>query len=249
MIPTILPSSGLGDSIYIQPIVGELLKKYESVIVRTNFPEIFSVFPNVTTEPYTKCKPYDYDIRYIDYKPRQSTTQYQDMCLQAELYTPYRLISPKLTDSTSTTRIVLNNLRKTGYIVYRIPSTPMCSKQSIDLMPDITKYLEIIERIQEETQLPLVAVGLSKDALIDNYPYDFDLVDRTSISELFHLIENALHVITFPCNLVPLADGYPNVKLHLILSVVGLMSDNEFISTITYNKIVEHKYKSTEYIV
>jgi len=222
-----LPCSGLGDSVYAQPIIAEAIKNKSNVAVYSNFPDIFSGL-NCTVLPY-KATGARYDIRYLADKSNQSTTQYYDMCKRANIFTPFKL------RKKNNTPIIDGE-----YLLFRPPSLPMRSARSVKLLPAVGAYYRLIQSFG----MKLVASGNTEDIINYHYPYDIDMVGKTTVEEYLNLCEHATKIVTYPCNLVPLGEGY-GVDTTVMFSRQGLDCDDSFLNTITPQKIIEYKEKTS----
>lgn len=69
---------GLGDALYVRPVVDQLLKDGHSVTVLTDFPHLY-IPTGAACRPFERIK-VDYCAHYVGYKQHAGTTQWQDVC-------------------------------------------------------------------------------------------------------------------------------------------------------------------------
>jgi hypothetical protein len=80
---TLRGGSGLGDSIYLRPLVDHFVRQGEKVTVCSDYPDIFAG-SGATTAPFRR-EQVDVVGHYVVGKHRPDTTQWEDVCLSARV--------------------------------------------------------------------------------------------------------------------------------------------------------------------
>jgi len=232
MIKKVRGLSGLGDALYIYPVVKELSKTLR-LSVSTDFPEIFSLLP-VKTENFYRAQEVDYNLSYLPYKESLQRTQYQDICYLADLYPEYSLdVYPVESHATEAIRRLKRGGKKVCAV--KAPAYPMGSKNSEVLLPDTAIFQIIINAFKDS----LIFVSLGKNIDFENYENVYSLVDKTSILEYIKCVSLCDYVLTCPGNMLAIAEGYKIPSL-TIFTKRGLESDVPFFSSIKPEKVIEY---------
>lgn len=91
---------GLGDAIYVRPIVDYVCKLGHAVTVLTDFPQVY-IGTGVKTRQFERIK-VDVCAHYVGYKSHAGTTQWQDVCkssgvpIDLPLRFPWRVANPSM---------------------------------------------------------------------------------------------------------------------------------------------------------
>ena len=233
-------NSGIGDSLLLYPIVKELVKdnSKQLITILTNFPEIFQTLPekNINFHPFIKFLKADYDCNYVPRKAITETNQYQDMVLQGHLFLDEYPEFSYLDGYKNTTQFIFNNKDKKICLIVD-PYLPMNSlKCRADLMPDYSRYQEIIN--QNKDKYYFITVG--KRSTDYDYPLngiDKDMRDKTIWPALCSLFKKADLIIGQLGVFLHLAEMLDK-KYYLIMNHNQGNSEDQFFRTITEKKIV-----------
>ena len=233
-------ASGLGDSIYIYPVLKEYLKKYDSrdITIMTNYPEIFQDL-GVKTIRHTK----DWASHKISYCPRKydtSTTQFQDVLMASRLPTDIKLNIPwKVKEPDYINKLYQKMKIPFNYLVVAAPYVPFgrCDGFGKELTIKY-QYLDDILR-QLKKDYFVIQVG-SEDSVYQLKNIDLNLCRKTTITQLMDLTSQASFVVGQVGHMIPIAEAL-NIPGMIVFSKNGLDCPNKFISSITPQKIIHKK--------
>jgi hypothetical protein len=235
---TIAGASGLGDGIYLYPVVKYLKDKY-SLTVATKFPEIYKPL-NVKTKKYTKKV--DIYCNYIERKSIQTTNQFYDICVEAGIPRdiPFE-IDYKKQD------INIPSGQKKIMVITR-PYTPLHWKNPENRVcePDYEKMQEFILRQKRKYYI----VQLGTFSHYEPYRFhgiDLDLTGKTNYRQLMTVIDKSDAVIGQIGYVIAAAEAL-NKKCMIFWAKTGLLSNlaGGFYKFITPRKILT---KDTSYYV
>lgn len=235
MNKTIRAGRGLGDAIYLQSVVRHLVQKEQNLTVCTDWQDVFlPLRDKVKFLPFTRQ-----NIRIIaHYSARKSfkdTTQFKDCCVQAGINEPVELkidwvqINKQLIESIKTDKPLL---------VVALPRAPMGRNDrfAIDLLPKKDIYQMAVDILKEK--YTILQIGAGKPIYnLENI--DIDLTDKTSVTDLFDIASVADGFLGYCSYIIPLAESF-NKKGLYIWANKGLRSAEQYINTITPQKILEH---------
>lgn len=216
--------TGFGDAIYTYPIIKYLIDSGENVTVLTRHPYVFEDL-NCATDPY-RDEGYDIDCNYVRRKGDQSTTQFEDMCLEAGIETSLKLEIPK-------PHVFNNTKRKICLVQY--PYYPMNEDQlRTELMPDYSIMQQIIA---DHPDYFYVLMGQQGSFKYHFEGIDMDVVGQTDYKELIELYTMSDMIITQIGYSIALAEAL-NKRIFVLFSKAGLDSDEYFFRTITPKKVI-----------
>jgi hypothetical protein len=229
--------SGVGDSFYLYPIVKHLLKD-NNVTLCCNYPEIFTGLHNKERETIFKIESFrktdiDMHLVYSLRKKYPDTNQYKDILIQNKLPDIPLEMDWNITNDYITNGIVeLAEGKKICFL--EAPHEPFARTDGFAL--SMVPNYEIIDKLLEDENIFSVQIGRSP------VPYklkniDYDLVDKTSISEMIDIASISdifLGQIGF---ILPLSECL-NKKNLVIVARKGLNSHIDFIKRITPTKVL-----------
>lgn len=236
---------GLGDALYLQGVVRHLVEQGANLHVLTDWPEVFKPLEGkVQLMPFTRNN-VDIIAHYTLRKSYKSTTQFKDCCLQAGITgaVDFRL------DWKPTKRHIINMIQTQAagrpVLLVEMVREPMNRADgfAIELLPKYEVMQATLDRLKEKYFTVLVGKGQAK------YEYtgiDLDLRDKTDTEDLINAAFVADAMFGYCSFFVPLAESL-NKKAMFVWARKGLISSEQFIRTITPQKIL-HK-KSSHYIV
>lgn len=224
--------SGLGDSIYLRPIVDYLVENGERVTVLSFFPDVF-IGSGATVEPFNKTQ-IDVLAHYSLDRKNQTTNQWQDVLKCAGVAADIPL---RFTWNIRNRRLVDDLKAKAGgrkIIVVHGGRTPFgrSDGMGMEILPERAAFAVTLAAMKG---CFLVRVGQGNQL----YPLavDVDLNDKTSVSDLLDIAAVCDGVVTqcgFP---VPLAECFDKPVL-VVWSARGLVSVQPIIALITPAKIL-----------
>lgn len=229
--------SGLGDSLYLRPIVEHLLAQGKQVTAASNYPDVFMGTP-AKVEPFRRER-VDLVAHYVGGKENPRTTLWEDMCAHARLPgVPLRF------EWTVRNTPLLKVLRKKAagrpLLVVHGGREPMGRRDrfGIELMPERAAFCEVLGAL---SGCYTVRVGAGNEMY--SLPSSRDLTNQTSVSDLLD-IAAACDGIVAQCSFaVPMAEALGKPLLAVWASK-GLLSVTPFIRTVTPAKILSKPISS-----
>jgi hypothetical protein len=226
-------ASGLGDAVYLYPIVKRYRNLWCDITVLTSYPEIFQGL-NIKTKPFDCKAKVDIDCNYCARKHETGTSQFQDMLILAELGhvdIPFEIHNNwPVPDKVKLLkeRSVKICLVKSAYLPMNLQSG-----QVADMIPDYGKMQMLIDKYKDEYKMILVGKG--------HQPHRFKGIyiseqDRTTVSELLGLILISDMIIAQQGFMTAFAEALDK-KIIVMFSWKGLQSKNPFFKSITPEKV------------
>ena len=223
--------SGLGDSIYLRPIV-EYLAVSNPITVLSFFPDVFLGCKNVSVEPFQKSN-VDVIAHYSTRRHIQTSTQYNDMVVTARIKEPVPLRFEWQIQNLELVRTLIDTAKGRPIILVHGGRAPFgrADGYGMEVMPWRCGFLPILETLSD---CFLVRIGKG-----EQYPLkvDMDLQDLTTVTDLLDLGYICDGVVTQCGYPVPLAECFDKPLL-AVWSARGLTSPKELIRTITPQKIL-----------
>lgn len=237
MATTIRGPRGLGDAIYLRPIVDHLVRAGAKLRVFCDYPEVFRGV-DVTVEPFIRHPPADIIAHYVGGKETPGTNQFQDMCRAAKIMEP-------LTQGfnwTVTNHVLVNDLRaRAGWrkiILVHGGRTPMDRTDGFgaELLPAKAACDAVLEQLSD---CFLVRVG--RDGKMGGELYglrcDIDLQNRTSVSDLLDLGAICDGAVGQCSYIIPLAEAFGKPLL-VVWAARGLKAAHGYVRSITPKKVL-----------
>lgn len=231
--------SGLGDSIYLYPIVKSYLDNVtEPIAVYSNYPEVFQDLKCLVL-PFSKNR--DDEAKIFSYLPNKSnseTTILEDITASCSYQINFHK-EHKIKNHDLIKNILRNktNNKKICIIRYIEPRHNNKRIDNLDCDPNI------INRFISEFQKDYYFVGIGTSNY-HNITCDMDLMGKTSVSDLFDLVFISDLVIAQVGYTVPLCELIH--KNNIAIFPQKWQTANPFLKTITPNKICG-KYTSCIY--
>lgn len=229
--------NGIGDAIYLQSIVRHLVEhKREDIIVCTRYPELFEpVRARVKLAPFSRQV--NITAHYTGRKDMNQTTQFEDMCLAAGIHEPVELsVEWRLRNA-----LLVAPLLGTRPLFVKMPSPPFdrFDGYGIELQPSWHVLDNMLGLLRDH--YTVVQIGKGKPSYkLENI--DIDLVNKTSLYDLYDLASIAEGFVGQCSFVIPLAESF-NKKCLILWSAKGLASKNRYIRSIRPEKIL-HKATS-----
>lgn len=232
---------GLGDSLYLQGVVRHLVEKGQRLHVMTDWPQVFTPLKDkIEIHPFTRER-IDIIAHYTLRKSYKGTTQFQDCCLQAGITekVDFRLDwKPTKLDMINKVKCQANGK---PILLVELVREPMnrTDNFAIDLLPNYEVMQQVFDLIKKDYFTVLIGKGAAK------YVYegiDLDLRNETDVEDVINLAYISDAIYGYCSFFVPLAESL-NKKAMFVWSRKGLVSSEQFIRTITPEKIL-HKDSS-----
>ena len=223
--------SGLGDAIYVRPIVEHFIRAGEAVTVCSNYPDVFQ-------DTGAKVLPFDrYNIdvlaHYTVGKRNPSTTQWDDICASARVTVPLNF------DWTVKNRKLLDELRALAagrpLILVSGGRVPMARHDGfgLELLPDRRAFYAVLEALHG-----CFTVQIGNAEQIYPLTTDANLSGKTSVADLFDLASSCDGLVGQCSFIIPLAEVFDKPLL-VVWSASGLSTARHvYISSITPGKIL-----------
>lgn len=224
--------SGLGDSVYLRPVVDHLVGNGDVVTVLSNYPDLFRD-TGATVQPFAK-NPVNVLGHYSFFRSRQTTNQFQDVLESARISADV----PLQFEWRIANHALVADLRRMAarrrLILVHGGREPFGRTDGLgmEIMPTREAFAAALSAIGDS-----FTVRIGKGLHLYDLPADLDLVEKTSISDLIDLHAACDGVVTqcgFP---VPLAECFGRPAL-VVFGAAGLASRHPIIRLITPAKIL-----------
>jgi len=225
---------GLGDSLYLQSVVGYFVGKGYRVEVCSAWPDVFlPLAGKVVVSPFRRRR-IDRLAHYTSRKSISGTTQFQDCCINAGISEPVAL---RLNWKVRNLGLV-DLLRRAGrpIILVQLPRAPMGRSDGFgaEVLPDCRAIQCAIDTIGGRALVVQIGCG---EPLYRFTGVDVDLANRTSVSDVIDLAASAHGLLGYCSFIVPLAESLGKPAL-LVWSRRGLNSEHDFVRAITPRKVL-----------
>jgi|WetSurMetagenome_2_1015567.scaffolds.fasta_scaffold01426_30 hypothetical protein len=218
-------SMGLGDAIYLYPVIKYFVDRGEDVTILTRYPEIFAPL---------KCKAVlEKDFLDCSCSARTilpETNIFEDTLIMAGIKEklPLKFEYQKSVD------FKIHTSKK--ICVVRVPTTPAKGEEDAKIMtPDKSVFQNIINSFRDRVYF--VALGQQKNCDIKLSGVDLDMTATDKLADLFAIIDAAEIVLTQPGHFVPIAEALSK-KLLTVFARAGLESQEKRFRFTTPAKIL-----------
>lgn len=222
--------SGLGDSVYLRPIVDHLVKT-QPVTVMSNFPDVF-IGSGAKVESFNRSN-IDILAHYSEERGRQDSTQYADMLRRAKLSAIPLSFDWKVRNPALTERIRFLAGGK-PIIVLHGGRPPFGRSDGLgkEILPSRQAFLAAISVLDD-----CFTVRIGKGPKNYDLPASLDLYDQTSVSDLLDLVKMSDGVVTQCGYPIPMAECFDKPLL-AVWAAKGLEVLNPTIASVTPRKIL-----------
>ena len=242
-------ASGLGDTIYAYPIVKYYAQKHDTVYYMTDYPELYETLPNVKCAKHEKLnyirlpngerQPIDIRFTYCARKYTPGSSQFTDSRISAGISEPIELTIPWKTKNNK----LIDDINKVcggkKICIIAAPYEPFGREDEwgaiLRIKPDIIQ--NIVDKYKDKVYF--IQIG-NKFTLHNIKNVDLDLINKTSVSDLFDLIKRCDVGISQIGNLLPLCECQGK-RNFIIFNKKAMESENKFISAITPEKTIHYK--------
>ncbi|MBI3150073.1 MAG: hypothetical protein HYZ17_16335 [Betaproteobacteria bacterium] len=223
--------SGLGDSIYLRPVVDYYVRKGHQVVAMSNFPDIF-IGSGAKVEPFTRNNT-NVLAHYTAGKARAGTNQWQDICHSARvgdlpLSFKWEIQRPELV------RDLKAMARGKPIIMINGGRHPMGRKDGFgdEMLPRRAAFDAALAALGD-----CFTIEVGQGAELYPLTADVDLADRTSVADLLDIAAIASGLVGQCSFMIPLAEAFDKPLL-CVWAAKGLISKTEFIRLCTPQKIL-----------
>jgi hypothetical protein len=223
---------GLGDALLVYPVAAHYLGRGKRVVVSTAYPEVFEPL-DCDTIPFSRRIGVTVDCSYASRKKHAGSSLWEDTLHNAGI--DERI--PFAIDYVDRSRLelpwdrricLIENPRRTTIAGWR-------------MTPRLEVYEDIVRRFRRE--FFFVLVGRSSEIRQRVRGVDLDLVDRTSLHDLFRLVDRAEISVTQAGHLMHFAEGL-QTRVLILLTRRATRSWKSMISTITPRKLACTPYSA-----
>ena len=233
-------ASGFGDAIYPYPIIQHYIKQGEKDIsLMTDFKEIYTGVP-VKIVPHSKDWA-SHKISYCRRKYTPGTSQFQDVCLFANVPSDLPLRVNWKPTTSNTIESVKAKLSKSGkkLCIFSGPFRPF--GRADEFGKEMTIDFKALQKLITHIHKTHYIVIICSDAPIYNYDdIDLDINGETSVSDVLTLVQMADRTIGQVGHILPISEALGTPGL-IFFSKKGLQSPERFISAITPEKVIHYK--------
>jgi len=234
---------GLGDSIYLRPIVEHFLRAREPVTVLSDYPGVFAGL-SATVEPFSRFR-VDVLAHYVLGKANPTTNQWQDICNSARVNVPLRFAWEPINHELL--RSVAHQASGRPVVLVHGGRTPMGRTDGFgaELLPQEKAFRATLDALGE---VFLVRIGssaaspsqhpvLAKSPPLYDLPCHLNLSDQTTVTDLLDLASTCDGVVGQCSFVIPLAEALDKPLL-IVWAAVGLASRTPYIAQITPAKVL-----------
>ena len=234
---------GLGDSLYLQSVVRELIRRTgEKYRVASDWPDVFlPLGDKVEVIPFTRTG--ITILAHYASRKAEKTTQFKDCCLNAGLdgVVELRLDWPEASGE------LVARLKAPGkpIVCVQLPRAPMGRTDGfgLEVLPDCRVIQKFIDRLKGKATIVQVGAGTP---LFNLTGIDIDLANKTTVKELIDVASVADGFLGYCSFILALAESLHKPTI-MVWSRKGLNSKDLYIRQITPDKIIEHR--STRYVI
>jgi hypothetical protein len=235
-MPSYRGAGGLGDAVYLYPVLKHVLTHGGAAEVLTVYADIYTPLRKlglVISDRYAKNP--DINCRYGDRYHSKTTTTYQDTLTLAglDLSIPLELEYER----EEPPRLKGVNGRKVCLV--RSPAYPMKGREDTRiLIPDLKKTQYIIDAYRDEVFFVQVGNRNGYEGILQGLGQD--LSGALTIRQLLTLVDMSDMVLTLPSFLLPFSEALSK-KCFVLFSGMAMRTPRKFYHLITPSKIINKK--------
>jgi hypothetical protein len=222
--------SGLGDSIYLRPLVEQLIADGEQVTVCSNYPDVF-IGTGATVEPFGRNN-IQVLAHYTAGKSDPATNQWQDICrsarMTAELRFAWIVRNTALADKLRT--------RAFGRKIILVHGgrAPMGRTDGFgaELLPDAQAFDAVLRELGD-----CMLVRIGNGAELYPLPTEINLNGSTSVSDVLDVGRICDGVVAQCSFAIPLAEAFDKPLL-IVWAARGLVAREAYVRQITPQKVL-----------
>lgn len=225
-------ASGLGDSVYLRPIIEHFVRAGRDPVALSNYPEVFDG-AGCRVEPFRRER-VDVVAHYVTGKSRQGTTQFQDMAIAAGITEPvtfgfqWPVKNPALIGS------VRERAAGRPVVIVHGGRRPMARTDGfgMELLPEPGAFEAALAGLEG-----CYLIGIGRDEPLYPLEVDEDLKGETTVSDLLDLFATCDGVLAQCSFAVPMAEVFDRPLL-VLWAARGLAVTNLYIRQITPAKVL-----------
>lgn len=225
-------ASGLGDAVYMYPIVRHYANLGEQLEVCTRWPDVFRNLP-VKIADFSRQN-INILAHYARRKGNRDTNQFQDCCIVAGIKEEI----PFTLDWKPKNSGLIAKTKESGKpaLLVQMPRAPMGRKDGFgaSLLPKCGVIQSMIDELKERAYI--VQVGGGK-CLHEFKGIDLDMANKTSVTDLIDLHHSADAMLGYPSNIIALAEAFDK-PLVAVWSRRGLKDGHSYVRQISPRKIL-----------
>lgn len=225
-------ASGLGDSVYLRPIIEHFVRAGRDPVALSNYPEVFEG-AGCSVEPFRRER-VDVVAHYVMGKGRTDTTQFRDMSIAAGIAEPVPFAFAWPVKNAELVAAVRERAAGRPVVLVHGGRRPMARTDGfgMELLPDPAAFEAAIEGL-EGCHL----VGIGRDEPIYPLRVDQDLKGETTVTDLLDLFATCDGVLAQCSFAVPMSEAFDRPLL-AVWAARGLAVTNQYIRQITPKKIL-----------
>lgn len=226
--------SGLGDSVYLRPIVEHLVRRGEKLRVLSDYPDVFrGVDAEVT--PFLRLQKPDVMAHYVGGKSSTTTTQFEDMCISAKIVEKIPFRFDWSVSNAALIDLIADFAAGRKVVVVHGGRTPMGRKDGFgaELLPQKPAFDAVLAALEG-----CFTVRVGGDT---KYPLkvDLDLQGKTTVRDLLDIFK-ACDAAVVQCSFaVPMAEAFGKPLL-AVWAAAGLKAKHSYVKAITPKKIFQN---------
>jgi len=223
--------SGLGDSLYLRPVVDHYVRKGHQVVALSNFPDVFRG-SGAKVEPFSRNNS-NVLAHYTAGKGRAGTTQWEDVAISAGVRGLPLSFKWEIQN-----RLMVDDLRAMakGKPILMVnggrPPMGRTDGYGYEMLPRREVFDTVLAALAD-----CFTVEVGKGAELYPLTADVDLVDRTTVADLLDIATVAAGLVGQCSFMIPLAEAFDKPLL-CVWAAKGLTSKTEFIRLCTPHKIL-----------
>lgn len=226
-------ASGLGDSVYLRPVVDHLAARGEEVVALSDYPEVF-IGARCKVEPYRRDR-VDVVAHYVTGKANPATTQWQDVCRAARIPEDTPLAFAWAVRNHALVERVRREAAGRPVVLVHGGRVPMARTDGfgMELLPREEAFSAAVAGLAGACR-----VGIGGEGSVYPVEVDVDLRGSTTVSDLLDLFRSCDGVLAQCSFAVPMAEVFDRPLL-VVWSVAGLESRVLYIRQVTPQKILQ----------
>jgi hypothetical protein len=232
--------SGLGDAIYLYPVVKWYTARYDKVIVRSFYPELFQNIKNVEVEPFRAKGDINLKCSYTKRKYTAGTSQFEDIVIGAEIKEALDFKIDWEIKNKGIEEIIRKEVKGKKVCIITAPYEPFAREDKWGKLLRIKSGMmqTIVDKYRDKVFF--IQVG-GRFTLTEIKGTQLNLINKISVSDLIDLVCVGDIGLSQIGNMLPICESLGK-KNFLFFAETGLKCDNKFISSITPEKIIHYKH-------
>lgn len=223
---------GLGDSLYLRPVVDYYVRTGAKVTALSDYPDVF-IDSGASVEPFRRQN-YDVVAHYVSRKGEAGTNQWQDVCLSAKVPPDLPFTIPwKVQNQAKLDRLAAQAAGRAIVLVHG-GREPMARRDGYgrELMPEREAFSTVLSGLSD-----CFTVQIGRAPQIYELRCALNLNNTTSVAELMDLASICDGIVAQCSFAIPLAEAFDKPLL-AIWSSKAALSRTDFIRQTTPEKVL-----------